>query len=110
MHLGLHSETWEDMEKKSHANAIEELLEIQGINYISTPRPDRRGGGVAITLLSNSPFLLTKLDHSTFPGDKSLEVCWGLVKPKTPTGHIKTIIVCANFAHWLINGLILAYH
>ena len=98
MHLGLHSETWENMDKNSHANAIEELLEIQGINYISTPRPGRRGGGVAITLLCDSPFSLTKLDHYSLPGDKSLEVCWGLVKPKNPTGHIKTIIVCAFYS------------
>ena len=27
---------------------IEEALEIHGIQYISTPRPNRRGGGAAI--------------------------------------------------------------
>ena len=30
-------------------------------------------------------------------GDQSLETCWGLLKPKTPTGHIKCIIVCAFY-------------
>ena len=49
MHLGLHSQVWENMEKVAHANTIEEALEIHGIKYISTPRPKRRGGGVAIT-------------------------------------------------------------
>ena len=45
MHLGLHCEIWESKENKAHANKIEEALEIHGIKYISTPRPDRRGGG-----------------------------------------------------------------
>ena len=49
MHLGIHSEIWQDKEKAAHANAIEEALEIHGIQYISTPRPNRRGGGTAIT-------------------------------------------------------------
>ena len=30
-------------------------------------------------------------------GDQSLEVCWGILKPKKPTGHIKCIIVCAFY-------------
>ena len=42
--LGLHSEVWEDKEKKSHQDKLEEALELDGIQYISNPRPDRRGG------------------------------------------------------------------
>ena len=34
--LGLHSEIWEDKENKMHMSKIEEALEIQGIQYIST--------------------------------------------------------------------------
>ena len=97
MHLGLHSEIWEDKEKVAHAKSIEEALEIHGIQYISTPRPNRRGGGAAITLISESPFLLTKLDIPVESGGQSLEVCWGLLKPKNPTGHIKCLIVCAFY-------------
>ena len=97
MHLGLHCEIWENKENKAHANMIEEALEIHGIQYISTPRPDRRGGGAAITLISDSPFVLTKLDISVVDGGHSLEVCWGLLKPRTPTGHIRSIIVCAFY-------------
>ena len=66
MQLGLHSEIWEDRESKAHAAQVEEALEIYGIQYISTPRPNRRGGGVAITLISDSPFTLTKLDIEDF--------------------------------------------
>ena len=98
MHLGLHSEIWEDKENNTHANLIEEALEIHGIKYISTPRPNRRGGGAAITLISDSQFVLTKLNIDVLDGDYSLEVCWGLLKPKNPTGHIKSIIVCAFYS------------
>ena len=73
MHLGLHSEIWEDKEKVAHANTIEEALEILGIQYISSPRPNRRGGGAAITLITDSPFTLTQLDRPSMSGDQSLE-------------------------------------
>ena len=97
MQLGLHSEIWEDRESKAHAAQVEEALEIYGIQYISTPRPNRRGGGVAITLISDSPFTLTKLDIDDFENDSPLEVCWGIVKPRQPTGQIKSIIVCSFY-------------
>ena len=97
MHLGLHCEIWENKENVAHANLIEEALEIHGIQYISTPRPNRRGGGAAITLIRDSPFALTKLDPSCMSVDDSLEVCWGLLKPKQPTGPIKCIIVCSFY-------------
>ena len=49
------TEIWQKQENKKHRFKIEELLEMKGIQYISTPRPGaRRGGGVAIA----------------FPGDK----------------------------------------
>ena len=92
--LGLHSEIWEDMENKSHRNSIEEALELKGIQYISNPRPNRRGGGAAISLLPGD-FTLTKLDLAT---PKNLEVVWGLVRPKKPTKEFKGIIVCSFYS------------
>ena len=59
--LGLHSEVWEVQENKAHRNKIEEALEIHGIQYISNPRPDRKGGGAAISLLPGE-FTMTRLD------------------------------------------------
>ena len=97
MHVGIHSEIWEDRRKAAHANIIEENFEINGIEYISTPRPNRRGGGVAITLISDSPFVISKINIPTDPGSKPLETCWGLLRPKAPTGHIKSIIICAFY-------------
>ena len=70
---------------------------MHGIKYISTPRNDRRGGGAAITLISDSPFVMSKHEPQVFSGEDSLEVCWGLVKPKHPTGHIKCLIVCSFY-------------
>ena len=97
MHLGLHCETWEDSENTGHSNKIEEAFEIHGIQYISTPRQNKRGGGTAITLVSSSPFNLTKLEPSVESHRDKVEVCWGLLKPKVPTGRIKSIIVCAFY-------------
>ena len=48
--VALHSEIWERKESKKHNKKIEELSELHGISYISTPRPNRRGGGSAITV------------------------------------------------------------
>ena len=76
--LGLHSEIWEDKENKSHQNKIEEALELEGIQYISNPRPAQRGGGAAISLISGE-FTLSRLDVIV---PKNLEVVWGIVRPK----------------------------
>ena len=69
-------------------------MEIEGIKYISNPRPNRRGGGAAITLLEGD-FTLSRLDVIT---PKCLEVVWGIVKPKEPTTQFKGIIVCSFYS------------
>ena len=91
--LGCHSEIWEDKENKRHMSKIEEALEIQGIQYISNPRPDRRGGGAAISLLAGD-FVLTKLDVIQ---PNNLEVVWGLVKPRGPTSNVRILNVRIAF-------------
>ena len=94
MHVGLHSEIWEDKEKVEHKDKIEEALELHGIMYISNPRPKRRGGGAAITLCDlKNQFSLSKLPIHVPP---ELEVCWGLVKPTSP-GSIKEIVICSFY-------------
>ena len=92
--LGLHSEIWEDREKKDHMDKIEEALEIEGIQYISNTRPNRRGGGAAITLICGD-FYLTKLDVLV---PKNLEVAWGLVRPNKQTKNFKGIIACSFYS------------
>ena len=91
--LGLRSEVWQVKENKSHQDKIEEALEPEGIQYISNPRPERKGGGVAISLLPGE-FTLTKLDVLV---PKNIEVVWGIVRPVKPTVEFKGIIVCSFY-------------
>ena len=68
---------------------------MHGIKYISTPRPGaQRGGGAAIAVRQEK-FSISKLN---IPLPKSLEVVWGLVRPKIITGSITTIIVCCFYS------------
>ena len=68
---------------------------MKGIKYISTPRPGaKRGGGAAIAARLEK-FSLSKL-NIPIPG--SLEVVWGLLKPKVITGKITVIIVCCFYS------------
>jgi hypothetical protein len=49
--LSFLTEVWEKSENKKHQSKVEELLEMKGLKYISTPRPGtRRGGGAAIVV------------------------------------------------------------
>ena len=95
IHLGLHSEVWEDDNNVDHKKKVEEALELKGILYLSNPRPNRKGGGTAITLCDQSGrFSLIKIPVCV-PTD--LEVCWGLLRTKEPGASIRKIIVCAFY-------------
>ena len=68
---------------------------MSGIQYISTPRPGaQRGGGAAIAVRAQQ-FTISKLNIQI---PKSVEVVWGLLKPKSVTGKISTIIVCCFYS------------
>ena len=72
------SEVWEKKENKKHQFKLEEMLEMSGVKYISTPRPGaQRGGGAAIAVRSEK-FTISKLNIQI---PKSVEVVWGLLKP-----------------------------
>ena len=89
------TEVWEKREKKKHQFKLEEMLEMGGIKYISTPRPGaQRGGGAAIAVRTEN-FLISKLN---IPIPKSVEVVWGVLKPKVITGKISVIIVCCFYS------------
>ena len=86
------TEVWE---KKKHHFKLEEMLEMGGIKYISTPRPGaQRGGGAAIAVRTEK-FSISKLN---IPIPKSVEVVWGVLKPKVITGKISVIIVCCFYS------------
>ena len=55
-------EVWEKSENRKKQNRIEELLEMENISYMSTPRPGtKRGGGAAIAV-NSSRFSVSKLN------------------------------------------------
>ena len=69
------------MEKDDSTNykdKIEELFEMDGLDYISNPRKVKRGGGAAI--IANLRFCTINKLQIIPP--KPLEVVWGLAKPK----------------------------
>ena len=78
-------EIWEDSGNKEHQNQVEEMLEINGMKYLSTARkPNSKGksyGGVAI-IVNLRNFAAEKLSVQV---PKNLEVIWCLLKPKNPT-------------------------
>ena len=88
------TEVWEKSENKKHQNAIETMLEIRGIKYVSTPRPGvRRGGGTALAC-SQERFQLSKLNVQI---PRPLEACFSLLKPRNPTGRINKFICCSFY-------------
>ena len=92
--LGLHSEVWEKKEKKAHKNKIEEMVQIHGLSYISTPRPGRRGGGSAITCNDNNYIIKeVALDNPS-----NLEVTFATLRPKSDLSPKFMIIVCALYS------------
>ena len=73
------SEVWEKEGNKKHANEIVKMMEIDGLKYISTPRPSKqRGGGCAI-VVNLVKYSLEKIEISI---PHKLEVVYGLVRPK----------------------------
>ena len=93
--LGVLTEVWEKSTNQEHQDKLEELFEMKGILYISTPRPGRkRGGGVALAA-DPSKFSLSKLNVQN---PHNLEVVWGLLKPKIVTGSFSKIICCSFYS------------
>ena len=89
------TEIWTKSDNKKHHNKLQELFEMKGLLYISTPRPGlKRGGGVAI-VADPIRFSLSKF---SVPNPHQLEVCWGLLRPKVVTGTITRIICCAFYS------------
>ena len=89
------TEVWEKKENRKHQFRLEEMLELKGIKYISTPRPGaQRGGGAAIAVRTEK-FTVSKLNIGI---PRSVEIVWGIVKPKMVTGKINTIIACCFYS------------
>ena len=84
--LSLLSEVWEKKGKKKHKTEVERMLEFEGLQYISTPRPSsKRGGGCAIVAYQPH-FSLEKIDVIT---PKAVEVTYGLLRAKNANAKFK---------------------
>ena len=89
------TEVWQVAENVKHQEAIEELLELHGVKYVSTPRPGaRRGGGTALAC-SEEYFHMSKLNIAI---PKPLEACFTILRPKKPTGKITKFICCSFYS------------
>ena len=93
--LALLSEIWEVKGKKKHMSEIEKMLQLEGLKYISTPRGSyKRGGGCAI-VANLTQFSLETVDV-TIP--RSVEVVYGLLRPKKVTTDLRVIISVAFYS------------
>jgi hypothetical protein len=95
--LILCSETWQkDSNRRLNAD-IETMLEIDGLEFISCPRPsNKRGGGCAV-IVKREKFTVEKL-HIIVP--HKLEVVWCLVRPRNVTTRteFREDISCAFYS------------
>ena len=91
--IGFLSEIWEDAEDKQHQLKIQEMCEMEGLQYISTPRATR-GGGAAL-VINLKKFSVEKIN---IPIPRNLEVIWGLLRPKCDSSRFKTLIVCSFYS------------
>ena len=73
------SEVWEKSECRLVQAKVEEMLELKGLQYISSPRPPgKRGGGVAL-IVDTADYTVTELQIAI---PYKLECLWTLVKKK----------------------------
>ena len=91
-------EIWENEDNANHQFEIEKLLEIHGLQYMSTSRkPNSKGvayGGAAI-LVNLEKFQCEKIPVQI---PQSLEVVWALLRPKNVSAKFKEIIVCSFYS------------
>ena len=103
-------EFWEQEHKNEHKLEIEKMLELNGLQYISSPRPPNKSGvshGGAAIVVNLEKFTLEKLNILT---PKNLEVVWGLLQLKNPSARFKfffhapfTLLLIRNaIPRWLI--------
>ena len=96
--LAFLQEIWEKPGDKVMQLEAEKMLQLDGLTYISAPRPkNRRGisyGGAAI-IVNIKKFFCEKLPIHVPSG---LEIVWGLLKSKDRTAKYQKIIVCSFYS------------
>ena len=93
--VSLCCEIWEKAENRKHKDSIEQMLELHGLKYFSTPRPrGKRGGGAAI-IVNTENFKVDKLEIHI---PHHLDIVWALAKPKHDEAQFKNIILCSFYS------------
>ena len=87
--LSLICEIWEKPEDVNYQQAIEQIFELKGIKYISTPRHiAKRGGGAAIA----ADLAKVSLEKLNIFIPHNLEIVWGLVKPRDAKHNCRKLL------------------
>ena len=89
------TEVWESITNKKHQMKIEELFEMNGIKYISTPRRKRKRGGGAAIAVKLRDFSISKLNVHI---PSRVEAVWGLLKPRESSPGSRPVIVCSFYS------------
>ena len=96
--IGFLQEIWEQTDNKTHKFEIEKMLEYDGLQYISAPRPKtskgRSYGGAAI-VVNTKKFSCERLNVLV---PNNIEAVWALVKPKNQSAKFKRIIACSFYS------------
>ena len=93
----LSSETWEQNSNSKLKLEVEKMCELEGLEFISCPRPsNKRGGGCAV-IVNRRNFTVEKL---TVDVPHKLEVVWCLVRPREISSQMKykEYIACAYYS------------
>ena len=92
--VALLTEVWEKAQKKKHIYQIDRMLHMEGLKYISTPRPSSKRGGGAAIVVPIEKFNLEKLDILI---PHNLEIVYGLLRPKSIQKGGVSEIICVSF-------------
>ena len=87
--VGFCQEIWQQTKNSEHRFEIEKMLQIDGLQYISTTRPPNRKGvsyGGAAIIVNSEKFTCEKLKVH-IPGN--LEAVRGLLRPRAPSAKFK---------------------
>ena len=95
--IALCSETWEKTSNRKLKLEVEKMFEMDGLEFISCPRPSsKRGGGCAV-IVNRKNFTVEKLSVNV---PHKLEVVWSLVRPRILNKEMqfKEIIACCFYS------------
>ena len=96
--VSLISESW-DKEKrnKKFQYEVKRIFEINGLKFISCPRPSRKRGGGAAIIVNTKHFTCEKL-NILVPGN--LECVWAILRPRFVKKEMqfKEIVLCAFYS------------